>query len=218
MWALRLLAAAAAIAFFLGAVRAYQRRHLSRLTLIMAFLAALAVVLLAAFPNLLNPVFDTFNFTPGNNRRIIALLVAAVVVLFLMLFRLQGHSDTSEQAIRQLVEALADLDQARAQFVLARRELLSAALERAKVRVGRQLRLDQADAAVDLLESVAHFARRGAVLGGAGGQRLRAVAQGQQGHGTPASSSPMALPATGTRWRRSPDPWPAPATSFSRST
>ena len=51
-------------------------------------------------------MFDTFNFAPGNNRRIIAVLVAAVVVLFLMLFRLQGHSDQSERAIRQLVEAL----------------------------------------------------------------------------------------------------------------
>ena len=65
-----------------------------------------SVVLLAALPDLFDPVFDTFNFAPGNNRRIIAVLVAAVVVLFLMLFRLQGHSDQSERAIRQLVEAL----------------------------------------------------------------------------------------------------------------
>ena len=107
MWALRLIAAVAAVAFFLGTIRAYRRRNLSRLTLITAFLATLAVVLLAAFPNLLNPIFDTFNFAPGNNRRLIAVLVASVVVLFLMLFRLQGHSDTSERAIRQLVEALA---------------------------------------------------------------------------------------------------------------
>lgn len=107
MWALRLIAAAAAIAFFLVAVRAYQRRNLSRLSLIIAFFAALAVVLLGLLPDLFDPVFDTFNFAPGNNRRLIAVLVAAVVVLFLMLFRLQGHSDRSERAIRQLVEALA---------------------------------------------------------------------------------------------------------------
>ena len=36
MWALRLIAAAAAIVFFLGAVRAYQRRNLSRLSLIIS--------------------------------------------------------------------------------------------------------------------------------------------------------------------------------------
>ena len=97
MWALRLIAAAAAIAFFLVAVRAYQRRNLSRLSLIIAFFAAFAVVLLGLFPDLFDPVFDTFNFAPGNNRRLIAVLVAAVVVLFLMLFRLQGHSDAASR-------------------------------------------------------------------------------------------------------------------------
>lgn len=107
MWALRLIGAVAAIAFLLAATRAYRRRNLSRLSLITAFFAALAVVLLAVFPDLFDPVFDTFNFAPGNNRRLIAVLVAAVVVLFLMLFRLQGHADRSERAIRQLVESLA---------------------------------------------------------------------------------------------------------------
>ncbi|MEO8476832.1 MAG: glycosyltransferase family 2 protein [Actinomycetota bacterium] len=107
MWALRLIAVVAAIAFFLAAVRAYQRNDLSRLSLFTAFFATLTVVLLATFPDLFDPVFSTFNFAPGNNRRLIAVLVASVVVLFLMLFRLQGHSDRSERAIRQLVEALA---------------------------------------------------------------------------------------------------------------
>ena len=106
MWALRLIVGLAAVAFFLAAVRASQHRNLSRLSLITAFVATVVVVLLAALPDLFDPVFDTFNFAPGNNRRIIAVLVAAVVVLFLMLFRLQGHSDQSERAIRQLVEAL----------------------------------------------------------------------------------------------------------------
>jgi hypothetical protein len=106
MWALRLIAGAAAIAFFLAAVRSYQRRNISRLSLLTAFVAATAVVLLAAFPNLFDPVFDTFNFQPGDNRRLVALLLGAVVVLFLLLFRLQGHSDRSERAIQQLVEAL----------------------------------------------------------------------------------------------------------------
>ena len=106
MWALRLIVGLAAVAFFLSAVRAYQHRNLSRLSLITAFVVTVVVVLLAALPDLFDPVFDTFNFDKGNNRRIIAVLVAAVVVLFLMLFRLQGHSDQSERAIRQLVEAL----------------------------------------------------------------------------------------------------------------
>ena len=106
MWALRLLAGAAAIAFFLAAIRSYQRRNISRLSLITAFIASAGVVVLAALPNLFDPVFDTLNFQAGNNRRLVALLLAAVVVLFLLLFRLQGHSDRSEAAIRQLVESL----------------------------------------------------------------------------------------------------------------
>jgi hypothetical protein len=106
MWALRLLAGAAAVAFFLAAIRSYRRRNISRLSLFTAFVAAAAVVVLAGFPNLFDPVFDTFNFQPGDNRRLVALLLGAVVVLFLLLFRLQGHSDRSERAIRQLVEAL----------------------------------------------------------------------------------------------------------------
>ena len=108
MWALRLLAGAAAIAFFLAAARSYQRRNISRLSLFTAFLATAAVLVLSAFPDLFDPVFDTFNFQrrPGDNRRLVALLLGAVVVLFLLLFRLQGHSDRSERAIRQLVESL----------------------------------------------------------------------------------------------------------------
>jgi hypothetical protein len=106
MWALRLLAGAAAAAFFLVALRSYQRRNISRLSLFTAFIATTAVIVLAAFPNLFDPVFDTFNFQPGDNRRLVALLLGAVVVLFLLLFRLQGHSDRSERAIRQLVESL----------------------------------------------------------------------------------------------------------------
>jgi hypothetical protein len=106
MWALRLLAGAAAIAFLLAALRSYRRRNISRLSLFTAAIATAGVVVLAAFPNLFDPVFDTFNFQPGDNRRLVALLLAAVVVLFLLLFRLQGHSDRSERAIRQLVESL----------------------------------------------------------------------------------------------------------------
>jgi hypothetical protein len=106
MWALRLLAGVAAAAFFLAALRSYQRRNISRLSLFTAFVASIAVIVLAAFPNLFDPVFDTFNFQPGDNRRLVALLLGAVVVLFLLLFRLQGHADRSERAIRQLVESL----------------------------------------------------------------------------------------------------------------
>ena len=64
-------------------------------------------MVLAAFPDLFDPLFGTFNFQEGNNGRLVGALLGAVVVLFLMLFRLQGHSDRAGRAIRQLVEALA---------------------------------------------------------------------------------------------------------------
>ncbi len=51
-------------------------------------------------------MFGTFNFQAGNNGRLVGVLLGAVVVLFLLLFRLQGHSDRSGRAIRQLVESL----------------------------------------------------------------------------------------------------------------
>jgi hypothetical protein len=107
VWGLRLIAGAAAVAFFVAAARSYQRRNISRLSLFTAFLATIAVVLLAAAPSLFDPVFGTFNFEAGNNRRLVGVLLGSVVVLFLLLFRLQGHSDRSERAIRLLVEALA---------------------------------------------------------------------------------------------------------------
>ena len=96
MWALRLIVGLAAVAFFLAAVRAYQHRNLSRLSLITAFVLTSVVVLLAALPDLFDPVFDTFNFDarqqPSDHRR----PGRGGVVLFLLLFRLQGHSATSE--------------------------------------------------------------------------------------------------------------------------
>lgn len=107
MWPLRLIAGIAGVAFFVAAARSYQHRNISRLSVFTAFLATVAVALLAAAPSLFDPVFRTFNFQAGNNGRLIGVLLGAVVVLFLMLFRLQGHSDRSGRAIRQLVEALA---------------------------------------------------------------------------------------------------------------
>ena len=86
----------------------YQHRNISRLSLFTAFLAT--VGRRACWPRC--PTCSTRSSTPstsqpGNNRRLVGVLLGAVVVLFLMLFRLQGHSDRSERAIRQLVEALA---------------------------------------------------------------------------------------------------------------
>jgi hypothetical protein len=116
--ALRVLGAILAIVLFVAAVTRYRRRQISRLSLVIGWLIATGVVLLAIDPNLFNPLFDTFNFRPGNGRRLDAVLFLAVTILFALLLRTQASADSNERSIRLLVEALAqkefDWDAARA--------------------------------------------------------------------------------------------------------
>jgi glycosyltransferase involved in cell wall biosynthesis len=51
-------------------------------------------------------VFETFNFEPGTGQRLTAVLLLAVVILFLLLIRMQSYVDTNERSIRLLVESL----------------------------------------------------------------------------------------------------------------
>ncbi len=106
MPALRVLGALAALAYLLFALRRYDRRQISRLNLIISFGLSLVVVLLAITPGLFNPVFEKFNFGPGQDRRLIFILMIAVLLLFFLLLRLQSIADTNERSIRLLVEAL----------------------------------------------------------------------------------------------------------------
>jgi glycosyltransferase involved in cell wall biosynthesis len=64
------------------------------------------VLLLAIAPSLFNPLFRVFNFQPGSGQRLTAVLLFAVVVLFLLVVRMQSEVDTSERSIRLLVESL----------------------------------------------------------------------------------------------------------------
>jgi hypothetical protein len=102
---IRVLGAFVALLLFLSAARRYDRRQISRRSLIIAFTLSVAVVVLAASPALFNPFFETFNFGPGNDRRLIFLLMIAVLVLFFLFLRLQSESDVNERSIRLLVEA-----------------------------------------------------------------------------------------------------------------
>lgn len=106
MIGLRYLGVVAALAFLLFAVRGYTRRRISRLNLIISTVLSLAVLALALWPNLFDPIFETFNFGPGNDRRLIFALMVAVVVLFFLVLRAQSWSDVNERSIRLLVEAL----------------------------------------------------------------------------------------------------------------
>ncbi|HEX9122252.1 MAG TPA: glycosyltransferase family 2 protein [Actinomycetota bacterium] len=106
MIALRVVGALVAVVLFVGAVIGHRRRQVSRLTLIITTLISIGVILLAATPNLFNPVFDALNFRPGTGQRLTGALMIAVVILFGLLLRMQSSVDSNERSIRLLVEAL----------------------------------------------------------------------------------------------------------------
>ena len=105
MSAIRILAGLGAAALIVLAVRGYERRHISRLNLIILFGLCASVVALAIYPPLFDPILRTFDFERGTDGVIFALLVA-VFVLFFLYLRAQTTADTNERSIRLLVEAL----------------------------------------------------------------------------------------------------------------
>jgi hypothetical protein len=105
MSALRVVGGIFAVAFFALALVRYQRRQISRLNLIISSLISATVLLLAIAPGLFNPLFEVFNFEPGNGQRLTAVLLFAVAIQFLLLIRMQSEVDTNERGIRQLVES-----------------------------------------------------------------------------------------------------------------
>jgi hypothetical protein len=106
MLALRIVGGIFAVALFALAAVRYQRRQISRLSLIISWLISLVVLVLAIAPSLFNPLFEVFNFQPGSGQRLTAALLFAVVVLFLLVIRMQSEADTNERSIRLLVESL----------------------------------------------------------------------------------------------------------------
>jgi hypothetical protein len=104
--ALRIVGGILAAALFALAVVRYRRRLISRLNLIITSVISTAVLVLAIAPSLFNPLFEVFNFQPGSGQRLTAVLLIAVVVLFLLVIRAQSQADTTERSIRLLVESL----------------------------------------------------------------------------------------------------------------
>jgi hypothetical protein len=95
----------ALIALFLAA-NAYERRRISRLSLLIVGALSVGVIVLAIRPSLYGPLFTWFNVAPGNERRELFIVVLAVIALFLLVARVQSSSDTNERSLRLLVEAL----------------------------------------------------------------------------------------------------------------
>jgi len=109
MWLLRVLGAVFAVGFFALVVVRYERKQVSRLTLIISSLISAVILVLAIAPGLFNPLFETFNFQPGTGLRLTGVLLAAVVILFLLVLRLQSDVDTNERSIRLLVESMGQM-------------------------------------------------------------------------------------------------------------
>jgi hypothetical protein len=106
MTAVRLLGVLASIGLFLAAVRAYDRRRISRLSLIVVTVLSTALIALSARPSVFDPVFGWFDVEPGAERRLIFVLVVGVLALFFLVLGIQSESDTNDRSMRLLVEAL----------------------------------------------------------------------------------------------------------------
>jgi hypothetical protein len=104
--AVRLLGVVAGLAIFLLTIRAYGRRRVSRLNLIIVGLLAMGLVFLSLSPNLFEPIFGWFDVEAGDERRLVFLLTVGIFVLLFLVLRAQSASDTNERSIRLLVEAL----------------------------------------------------------------------------------------------------------------
>ncbi len=106
MLGLRVLGGLFGAGLFATAAVRYGRRQISRLNLIISGLIAVGIIMLAISPSFFNPLFDLFNFRPGSGRRLTAVLLFAVIVLFALVIRNQSYTDVNERSIRLLVEAL----------------------------------------------------------------------------------------------------------------
>src|SRR6187401_2052145 len=107
MFALRLLGAILAVVLLAVSVPRYRRRQISRLNLIISWLIGLSLIVLAILPpGTVGNFFRTLDLEPKTGRILTVVLTIAVVILFLLVFRMQAYVDSSDHAIRQLVEAL----------------------------------------------------------------------------------------------------------------
>ena len=103
----RLVGGIFALAILMLAVVRRRRGDISRLNLIITVAVSLAIGALAIRPRLFNPLFESFNFEPGNQRQLIAALLFAVFVLFALLVRAMASADANARNLRLLIESLA---------------------------------------------------------------------------------------------------------------
>jgi hypothetical protein len=111
MLALRIVGGIFAAVLLVLAVVRYRRRSISRLNLLITWVLALGVIVLAIAPVVFQPLFDLFNFgKKGSGRRLIAVELFGLLIVFALIVRNMVYTDQNERSLRLLVEALATRD------------------------------------------------------------------------------------------------------------
>jgi hypothetical protein len=111
MLALRIVGGIFAAGLIVLAVLRYRRRSISRLNLLITWVLAVCLIILALAPVVFQPLFDLFNFgKKGSGQRLIAVELFGLLVLFALIVRNMVYTDQNERALRLLVEALAVRD------------------------------------------------------------------------------------------------------------
>lgn len=85
----------------------YKAGGMRRIDMLIAWVLSLGIIGLGIYPDMYAPVFNALNFTEGNNRRIIGVLVISNVILFMLYIRTMGLSDLAQRDIRRLVQQMA---------------------------------------------------------------------------------------------------------------
>ena len=104
---LRIFGASVAILLALWALRRYRKHQLRRGEMLVVVLVVAGLGVAAAAPNLLDPVLSALGFQPGQERRIIGLLVIANVLTLALLFRGLSRDDQLSNEVGDLVDYLA---------------------------------------------------------------------------------------------------------------
>jgi hypothetical protein len=85
-------------------VRRYRRGQLRRDEAFIAFIAAIGLAIAGLKPSLFDPILEIFGFQPGNQRRIIILLVLSQIFTLLLLFRNFSRLDAVAGSLNGMVD------------------------------------------------------------------------------------------------------------------
>lgn len=104
---LRIFGALVALTLAALVIRRYRRSQLRRGEALVAGIVVAALAVAAAAPNVLNPALSALGFEPGDERRIIGLLVVSNLLTLALLFRGMWRDDQLSSELGDLVDYMA---------------------------------------------------------------------------------------------------------------